>query len=80
MSSAAGGAAGGAGAGAAVPKEKRTDLGVQARQVAVAEVLRTSQDGVAKHGVFTAVAEQFNTNRRSIARLWKQYQLQNPTE
>ncbi|CAM9894558.1 unnamed protein product, partial [Laminaria digitata] len=57
-------------------KQKRTNLDVNSRQAVIAELLRVSDKGTVKKGAFTKVAAQFNTNRHTIASLWKHYHLQ----
>ena len=73
---AAGGAVAGAAATTSVPKAKRTNLDEAHRHAVIAELLRTSIDGAIQKGAFTRVAAMFNTNRHTIASLWKLYVVQ----
>ncbi|CAM9100244.1 unnamed protein product [Laminaria digitata] len=73
---AAGAAGGPGGAGGAGHKAKRTNLDEDHRHAVIAELLRTSVDGVIQKGAFTRVAAMFKTNRHTIASLWKVYVLQ----
>ena len=63
-----------AGGGAEIVK--RNNLTISERRAVIVELLSGNNKGVLVHGDVNRVAELFNSNRKTIAALWRAYQSQ----